>query len=240
MYKIGILIPTTSAKRNWKQLQETTLYKIFLSSFVNTYCNQYKYIIYLIIDNDDPIFGSKNTQNQINIVLSKYKNISTQFISSENIPKGWVTKMWNKAFKKAYDDKCDYFYQCGDDILLQSKKWVSNSIQILKKHKDIGLTGPLDAGRIQVGGKNSAPGGDRFIQTQCFVSRKHMELFGYFFPEEIKNWFCDDWITKVYYPTYYYQIENTILNIGGPPRYEVVEECPWEKLVKEGQTKLGL
>ena len=67
-----------------------------------------------------------------------------------------------------------------------------------------------------------------------------MELFGYFFPEEIKNWFCDDWITKVYYPTYYYQIENTILNIGGPPRYEVVEECPWEKLVKEAQTKLGL
>ena len=109
MYKIGILIPTTSAKRNWKQLQETTLYKIFLSSFVNTYCNQYKYIIYLIIDNDDPIFGSKNTQNQINIVLSKYKNISTQFISSENIPKGWVTKMWNKAFKKAYDDKCGLF-----------------------------------------------------------------------------------------------------------------------------------
>ena len=48
MYKIGILIPTTSAKRNWKQLDETTLYQIFLSSFIDTYCPQYNYIIYLV------------------------------------------------------------------------------------------------------------------------------------------------------------------------------------------------
>ena len=240
MYKIGILIPTTSAKRNWKQLKETTLYNIFLRSFIDTYCNQYTYTIYLVIDENDPIFSTQKTHKEINHILSKYKNISVQFISGKNIPKGWVTKMWNRAFKKAYHDKCDYFYQCGDDILLQSKNWVTNSIEILKKNNNIGLTGPLDIGRIQVGGENSAPGGDRFIQTQSFVSRKHMELFGYFFPEEIKNWYCDDWITKVYYPKYYYQIENSILNIGGPPRYEVVDKCPWEKLVKEGQKKLNL
>ena len=239
MYKIGILIPTTSVKRNWKGLSETTLYNIFLRSFTETYCSQYKYIIYLIIDDDDAIFGRTKTQGEIIKIVSKFKNISVQFISSKNITKGWVTKMWNRAFKTAYDDKCDYFYQCGDDILLQSKKWVTNSINKLKKHDNIGLTGPLDIGRIQVGGQDSAPGGNRFIQTQSFVSRKHMELFGYFFPEEIKNWYCDDWITNIYYPKYYYQIENTVLNIGGPPRYEVVNECPWEKLVEEGRKKLS-
>lgn len=239
MYKIGLLIPTTSVKRNWKGLSETTLYSIFLRSFTETYCSQYKYIIYLIIDDDDAIFGRTKTQDEITKIVSKFKNISVQFVSSKNIAKGWVTKMWNKAFKIAYDDKCDYFYQCGDDILLQSKKWVTNSINKLKKHNDIGLSGPLDIGRIQVGGQDSAPGGNRFIQTQSFVSRKHMELFGYFFPEEIKNWYCDDWITNLYYPKYYYQIENTVLNIGGPPRYEVVNECPWEKLVEEGRKKLS-
>ena len=240
MYKIGILIPTTSRKRNWKHFNETTLYKIFLSSFVNTYCNQYKYIIYLIVDDDDKIFGVKKIQNEIIAFVSKFKNISIQFLFSENIPKGWVTKMWNKAFKKAYEDQCDYFYQCGDDILLQSKKWVSNSIQMLKKHQNIGLTGPLDIGRIQTGGDTCAPGGYRFIQTQSFVSRKHMELFGFFFPEEIQNWYCDNWITKLYYPKYYYQIENTLINSGGPPRYEIVNECPWEKLVEQGKKKLSL
>ena len=234
-----MLIPTTSVKRNWKGLSETTLYNIFLRSFTETYCSQYKYIIYLIIDDDDAIFGRTKTQGEIIKIVSKFKNISVQFVSSKNITKGWVTKMWNKAFKIAYDDKCDYFYQCGDDILLQSKKWVTNSIDKLKKHNNIGLTGPLDIGRIQVGGQDSAPGGNRFIQTQSFVSRKHREIFGYFFPEEIKNWYCDDWITNLYYPKYYYQIENTVLNIGGPPRYEVVNECPWEKLVEEGRNKLS-
>ena len=34
--------------------------------------------------------------------------------------------------------------------------------------------------------------------------------------------------------------QNSILNIGGPPRYEVVDKCPWEKLVKDGQKKLNL
>ena len=24
-------------------------------------------------------------------------------------------KMWNLAFKEAYNDNCDYFFQCGDD-----------------------------------------------------------------------------------------------------------------------------
>ena len=32
------------------------------------------------------------------------KNIVIQFISTNGIPKGWVTYMWNRAFKCAYDD----------------------------------------------------------------------------------------------------------------------------------------
>ena len=61
MYKIGVLIPTTSAKRNWKQFNETTLNNIFLCSFIDTYCNQYTYTIYLVIDENDPIFSTQET-----------------------------------------------------------------------------------------------------------------------------------------------------------------------------------
>ena len=46
--------------------------------------------------------------------------------------------MWNRAFKIAYDDKCDYFLQCGDDIHFLEKDWVKDSIKILEKmQKDI-------------------------------------------------------------------------------------------------------
>ena len=238
MYKIGILIPTTSKNRDWKSFHETTLFTILFNTFVNTYCNQYEYIFYLIVDDDDKIFGVKSVQQDIQSVMHRFKNIHIKFISSENIPKGWVTKMWNRAFQIAYNEKCDYFFQCGDDIFLKSKNWVSNSICELKKNDDIGLTGPIDIRRIELGGESAAPGGYRFIQTQAFVSRKHMDLFGYFFPEEIKNWFCDNWITQVYYPKYFYKIEQTLANVGGEPRYEVEENPPWQELIERDKKKL--
>ena len=83
------------------------------------------------------------------------------------------------------------------------------------------MTGPLDYDRWH-SGPNSRPGGFRFIQTQSFVSRKHMEIFGFYFPPEIKNWYCDDWMTNVYSPKYFYMIHCFVKNAGGTPRYEVI------------------
>ena len=127
-----------------------------------------------------------------------------------SVTKGHVTIMWNKLFKIAYDENCDYFFQCGDDIYFRTSNWINDCISTLKNNNDIGITGPIN--------NNSR------ILTQAFVSRKHMELFGYFFPEEIKNWFCDDWITKVYYSKYFYQINHFASNIGGEPKYKVIGE----------------
>ena len=79
--------------------------------------------------------------------------------------------MWNVLFKKAYDDKCEFFYQCGDDIYFTTKGWINDSINILK-NDIIGLTGPLN--------------NNNRILTQAFVSRKHMEIFGWFFRKKFK------------------------------------------------------
>ena len=60
------------------------------------------------------------------------------------------------------------------------------------------------------------------ILTQAFVSRKHMEIFGWYFPEEIKNWCCDDWYNMVYHPNYLYPLRNHFaVNMGGAPRYDI-------------------
>ena len=128
--------------------------------------------------------------------IALIKNINIQFISSKGISKGWVTKMWNKAFKKAYNDGCDYFYQCGDDIEFLDKGWVNKSIRVLLARKNIGVTGPIDWGRELFKQKHKCE--QKFLLTQTFVSRKHMDFFGFYFPEEIKNWYCDDWMTYVY------------------------------------------
>jgi hypothetical protein len=86
------------------------------------------------------------------------------------------------------------------------------------KHLNKGITGPIDWGRDQFNTKHNV--GGKFILTQTFVSRKHMDIFGFYFPEEIKNWFCDDWITNVYISkNKYWPIRKRILNKGGEPRY---------------------
>ena len=72
------------------------------------------------------------------------------------------------------------------------------------------MTGPIDKNNLHV-------------LTQSFVSRKHMELFGYYFPSEIINWFCDDWINLVYKRiNKFYPLNNKYcLNVGGKPRYKI-------------------
>ncbi len=241
-FHIGILVPSTTNKRDWTTLEETTLYKVFLKSFLTTYSKEYEYTLYLVIDNDDKVYSKESEISKLTRFLNIMKNIKVKLIYSDDIPKGWVTHMWNKAFKMAYDDNCDYFLQCGDDIYFLNNDWVKESIDILIKNNNIGLTGPLDYDRI-ASGPNSYPGGARFIQTQNFVSRKHMEIFKYLFPPEIKNWYCDDWITKVYYDSQkFYLIKKFIRNAGGAPRYEIVgslnkndpTKCLCDKLIVAG------
>ena len=220
-YKIGLLIPSTSRGRYWSNIFESYLYTHLIKTLINTYNEEHNYIIYTVVDDDDKIYSNFEEKNKLKKYLSTVKNLDIKFLSSNGIPKGHVTLMWNRAFKHAYDEKCDYFFQCGDDIKFINKNWVNSSIQLLKKHNNIGLTGPLDYIRWK-SNVNSRPGGKRFIQTQSFVSRKHMDLFQYYFPPEIKNWYCDDWMTNIYYPKYYYYMDKFIINDGGTPRYEVI------------------
>lgn len=235
---IGILIPTTSHKRNWNNFEETSFYNIYLNSFLKTYSPSYSYVFYLIVDDDDPIFAKPITQEHIIQYVKQYENLSLKFLSTSDIPKGWVTKMWNRAFEEAYKDGCQYFFQCGDDICFETNGWVHESIQQLKQHNNIGLTGPIDDGRFVNNNPIFMPGGQRFIHTQAFVSRKHMEIFGTFFPEQIKNWFCDDWITHVYYPQHFYILKCYLKNKGGEPRYDIETNCPWEQLISKGKIQL--
>ncbi len=118
--------------------------------------------------------------------------------------------MWNILFKKAYEDGYDYFYQCGDDIHFNTQNWINDCIAVLRKNNNIGVAGPISTNL------------NRLLLTQSFVSRKHMEIFGYYFPPEILNWYCDDWISDVYKNDYFFRfIHHIAPNMGGEERYRV-------------------
>ena len=206
-YKVAMLIVSTSYGRNWKSIKETYLYNIFTKSFLKTIDKINKYIVYIGIDKGDKILDNKEEQKLIKRFSQIFKNVEFKFIILDsNIKKGHLSKMWNAIFKIAYDENCDYFYQCGDDINFKTNGWVNDSINTLKKYKNIGLTGPI----------NNNPR----ILTQSFVSRRHMEIFGYYFPEEIINWCIDDWYNFVYKPSLFFPLKNHYCsNDGGNPRY---------------------
>jgi hypothetical protein len=207
--KIALLIPSTSRGRDWKTVKDTYLYNYTMKTLGITYDKEHEYRFFIGIDRGDPLYDNVEVQRYLEKFAAIIKNVSIEFIYMDGIPRGHLTIMWNRLFQKAYEDGFDYFFQCGDDISFETTGWVNVCIETLQKSDNIGMTGPLN--------------NNTRILTQSFVSRKHMEIFGVYFPEEIVNWCCDDWINFVYqnvgkmYPLTTY----SCLNIGGEPRYDI-------------------
>ena len=224
--KVALLIPTTSKGREWKSFEDIYLYCYTLKSFLTTYDMEHTYTFYVGIDHDDPMFSQSVIIQKFYRFISIMKNVTIRFVPFTGISKGHLTKMWNILFKKAYDNGCDYFFQCGDDIVFKTKHWVNACIDVLQKNNDIGVTSPICIN-------------NQLILTQSFVSRKHMQIFGVFFPEEIINWGCDDWINIVYKPNHYYPLRNFFCNnVGGKERYVVDNNESFYYNYKENLFKL--
>ena len=212
-YRISLLIPSTSKNNNWQSFKDTFINSILLKSFLETYSKQHEYCFYFGFDVDDKLYNDDQFKKDISDFFLE-NEINYKIINMVDIAPGHLTKMWNVLFENAYDDGNNYFLQCGDDIYFNDVGWVDQCIKILKVNKDIGVTAPMDI--------VYASPDNRFILTQAFVSRKHMEIFRYFFPAEIKNWCCDDWITEIYRNrNFLYRVKSTLQNLGGKQRYDI-------------------
>jgi len=217
VHTLAVLIPCTSNGRpQWKNIFDTYLFNMSLKTFWETHNSQIQTKFYIGYDEDDRIFGNNAEKVKLQSFLKKTTNLQIEFVSMSGIKKGHLTVMWNRLYEKAYEDGFHYFFQCGDDINFKTKGWVDDCIKILKEHNDIGMTGPI----------NNC---DRIL-TQSFVSRKHMEIMGYFFPPEIINWCCDNWINDVYRPDYFYPLlSHFCSNDGGKPRYIINYDVDFKK-----------
>jgi hypothetical protein len=193
-----------------------------LKTFLLTYDQEHEYVFYIGVDKHDIIYDDKNQRENFRRFVSIMKNVSIDFVYMDGIEKGHLTKMWNRLFEKAYAENCDYFFQCGDDICFRTKGWINECIRMILLANGLGMTGPI----------NNNP----YILTQTFVSRKHMEIFGYYFPEEIINWYCDDWINEVYkeIKRYFPLTIHYCENVGGDPRYNINND---ENFIENGSFK---
>ena len=144
-YKIALLTLATSKQRdNWVTIKDSYLFNMTLKTFLLTMDKEHDYQVYIGIDKNDRIFDKTDQQDEITRFSKVFPNVEIIFITMENIEKGYVTLMWNKIFQEAYNNKCDYFYQCGDDMAFRTKGWINDCIKVLKSKNDIGLAGPIN------------------------------------------------------------------------------------------------
>lgn len=213
--KIAVIIPVTSNKCHYNNFQDTDLFNILFKSFFTTYSLDHVYKFYLGIDSDDKFYQNNNIQNEIKRFINVMKNTTIELLSIDSKYKGNVCHIWNELFKKSYEDNNDYFVQIGSDIHFQDKDWVNTCLDILKQNNDIGVVGMTDQGRKKFNPNDT-------LLTQTFVSRKHMNIFGFYYPSEFKNWFIDDWISEIYdLDKKKFIIPHRIYNCGGNPRYNI-------------------
>eukprot|EP00750_Incisomonas_marina_P013219 INCI17256.4.p1 GENE.INCI17256.4~~INCI17256.4.p1 ORF type:complete len:536 (+),score=71.19 INCI17256.4:739-2346(+) len=97
----------------------------------------------------------------------------------------WI---WNHLAWKAVDEGADFLYQTNDDMEFQTACWANEFVASLQSRfpvVNLGVAAPEDAG-------------NKRVVTQSFVHRTHVEIFGVYYHPVFKNWFSDDWITRVY------------------------------------------
>jgi len=213
---IAFLIPMTSKGNSWEKIEDSFFNKYFINTFKKYFPKNMKYTFYLGVDWDEKIYTKENLINLLKNNLNNF-NYELDVTIYKDIRKGFLTRLWNILYHKAYNKKIhNYYYQCGDDIVFYNN-WIYAAISKLKENKDIGISGPLT---LKI---NKLIRDD--ILTQVLLTNKHMEIFGNLFSEKFDNVYCDDWLNYIYINEYFYPLNNQyfyILNNGGNPRYKII------------------
>ena len=199
MSKIALLVPVCSRGQNYENLSSTPFLKYLYPSFLK-HREDYNYTFFIGYDNTDAFYTEYITSlsNMCQDIDIKLVELS----GCEHKP----ARAWNTLFKKAYDRGYDYFYQIGDDIVIESP-WTSLFVSLLEKNKNVGVIGACHLQNY----RQRINAGKPAVIENAFVHRTHYQIFGTFFDERIDNWYCDDWLTEVYKPGYSIYLEDLFI-----------------------------
>lgn len=182
-------MPMTSRGQKWTEIHECAFITTFLPSFLRTYePHKFTYRIYVGIDDCDAYFQKHRE------ALKSRLGPEDKIFSYPDSYKGNPCGIWTQLMKEAHKDGADYFQQYGDDIRIESRLWTSYFVAILKKSNGVGAVGGCDE-KFWISRLSHRQIG---ILENAMVTRHHWDTFGFFFPPELKSWWSDDWISRVY------------------------------------------
>ena len=234
--RIGLGVPTTSRKQNhWN---ESSLLSAFIPSFIQSVnedeWEKFEFIVYIGFDEFDPFWDTNSTFALLNQTIHEMSQemvaANVVFFRYIRLPptQGWLTYIWNHLYARSMFDRAEYFYQLNDDLNFETRGWATAFVQTLQEYNDFGVVAPNDV---------------RWnceVLTQAFVSRKHWDIFGWFYPPEIKDWYSDFWITKVYGADATHCLQDVkIQNLQDKgTRYNLCNRPKWHEAVVRDTSKV--
>lgn len=95
--------------------------------------------------------------------------------------------VFNFMMAAAAEDGADYLYRVNDDTQFVDA-WVDLAVGTLRSYSppNVGVVGPI------------CHEGNTRIITHDFVHRTHLQIFEFYYPPILSDWWMDDWITHVY------------------------------------------
>ena len=206
MKKIAFCVPTTTNKRDWKNAEETDLWRVLLNELENHTPTDCDITVFIGFDHDDKVWEDPEQRMKCNATFTKFKIEWTAF--GDEV-KGKPTWIWNELAGFAISEGFEYLKILGDDIRLpRDTGWLSCFVNKLKKNGNIGYV---------AGWSNNDQ-----IPTQFLIHKTHIDIFSFVYPPEIPNWGCDNLMHQVYPNKWGIWLRSyPLLNVGGEPRYDI-------------------
>ena len=202
---VAFLIPSTTNGRDWEKAEDTYLWNVLCKS-LELHMPSHDIKLFVGYDEGDRIFSIAEERLKFRAVFAKFK---IEWFPFDDRYKGKPTWIWNSLGEKALEQNYEYIKLLGDDIRLPNDSgWLGAMINKLKKNQNIGWSAGYS--------NNDA------IATQFLVHKTHYDVFKFFYPNEIPNWTCDNWLFEIYPEKYRNWLRSfPLLNVGGVPRYEI-------------------
>jgi glycosyltransferase involved in cell wall biosynthesis len=183
---IAVVVPVCSRNQSYESLADTPLMKRLLPSLEATQETGYTYTLYVGYDDDDEFYCKHVHEFPESIRV-------VRLTGCQQSP----PRAWNALARKAVEDPTvSYVFQVGDDVVLETPGWTSKFVAYLQSKGNRAVAGPCSPENHAARMASGTP----HVIENAFVHRSHVQLFDGMFHPSIQNWYCDDWISRVYDP----------------------------------------
>ena len=238
---VSVAICTLSrSKPSWVTLRQSDPFRFFLRSVSEStrggaphltpraFDTVFDIALHVGVDDDDPFF----VRHGHALALSARRTFGLN-LTVYRYPTGTISGLMNRLMQDAADTGAEYLVRLNDDSEITSTDWLPRAVAKLRSFSptNVGVVGPI------------CMEGNTAILTHDMVHRTHLDVFGTYYPAEMRDWYIDDWISDVYGPLNTARVFRwrVVHHVEGGTRYQpsTGQHKLLGVLVSQGKRRLG-